>query len=886
MLFSRSWLKGILSYRPGRLLGAVCGVALTVALLALIGAFIASGAASMVQHAVADLPVDWQVQLAPGSDASAVKAAIESAASPSVLEKVGYADVDGFITDANGTVQTTGPGKVLGISPAYRSLCGGEVRQLIGTSQGVLVAQQTAANLHVKVGDMVTIKRIGLPPVEVRVAGVVDLPYADSLFQTIGLPPGASPQAPPDNVLLLPDDLWHRLFDPQAAIRPDSVRFQFHVRIARNLPSDPNAAYTYVQRLANNLEARIAGSGVVGDNLAARLASVREDALYARALFLFLGLPGILLAALLTLSVAATGAQRRRQEQALLRVRGASAGQIMSLEAIEALVVGVGGVLLGLGLIWVAGRMIAPAWGAAGTNNVAWTAIASLIGFALAVVAVQYPAWVQARNVTVSYARAIVGRGTQPLWKRAYLDLILLALAAVEFWHTASTGYQIVLAPEGVPSVSIHYEAFIAPLCLWLGGALLGMRLFEGALDHGRRLLAKILSPLARNLSSVVATSLYRQRKLIIHGMILVALAVSFAVSTAVFNTTYNAQLHVDAELTNGSDVTVTGPTTSPPSSKLEALSVLPGIAAMQQMQHRFAYVGTDLQDIYGIDPGHIGEATNMSDAYFAGGNARTTLSGLATHPDGVLVSEETVKDFQLRPGDQLNLRLQNVHDHQYHVVPFHFVGIVREFPTAPRDSFLVANASYIAQQTGSGTAEIILIRSKGNPDELAGRIRAVVGPLAGVKVTDIGSAQRSIGSSLTAINLHGLTSLELIFAILMIAGSTGLILALGLAERRRMFVILAALGANDRQRGAFFWAEGLVILLIGGLIGAIMGSGIALTLVKVLTGVFDPPPEFLSIPWGYLALLAGAAITSMAVAVLIVKNSSQRPVVEELRNL
>jgi putative ABC transport system permease protein len=43
-------------------------------------------------------------------------------------------------------------------------------------------------------------------------------------------------------------------------------------------------------------------------------------------------------------------------------------------------------------------------------------------------------------------------------------------------------------------------------------------------------------------------------------------------------------------------------------------------------MQHRFAYVGNDLQDLYGIDPQHTGEATNMSNAFFENGNAAATL--------------------------------------------------------------------------------------------------------------------------------------------------------------------------------------------------------------------------------------------------------------------
>jgi putative ABC transport system permease protein len=65
------------------------------------------------------------------------------------------------------------------------------------------------------------------------------------------------------------------------------------------------------------------------------------------------------------------------------------------------------------------------------------------------------------------------------------------------------------------------------------------------------------------------------------------------------------------------------------------------------------------------------------------------------------------------------------------------------------------------------------------------------------VKVTTLGEAQAVISSSLTAIDLRGLTTLELGFSVLLIAGVTGLILARGLAERRRGFTILSALGAR-----------------------------------------------------------------------------------------
>ena len=224
MLFK--WIKGILHHRWGRMTAPILGIAITVALLASIGTFISYSGTSMTKKAIENVAIDWQIQMVPGSDEQAVTSALSQAAKYTALEKTGYADSAGFhAASADGTVQTTGPGKVLGISQEFSAKFPGEIRLLTGSGQGVLVAQQTAANLHAQIGDTVTIERVGLDPVKVKVDGIIDLPNADSLFQAIGLPAGAAPQAPPDNVLLIPMNTWHQLFDQQAAVRPDSVRF-------------------------------------------------------------------------------------------------------------------------------------------------------------------------------------------------------------------------------------------------------------------------------------------------------------------------------------------------------------------------------------------------------------------------------------------------------------------------------------------------------------------------------------------------------------------------------------------------------------------------------------------------------------------------------------
>jgi len=301
-------------------------------------------------------------------------------------------------------------------------------------------------------------------------------------------------------------------------------------------------------------------------------------------------------------------------------------------------------------------------------------------------------------------------------------------------------------------------------------------------------------------------------------------------------------------------------------------------------MQHGYAYVGNDLQDIYGIDPKTIGEATQLADAYFADQSARATLTKLVDQPDGVLVSDETVTDFQLNRGDELNLRFKDTRDSVG--IPFRFVGVVREFPTAPKDSFLVANSSYLASQVESGLHSTILIRCNGDPSQIAREVSRIISPIAGAKVSDIATVQRQISSSLAAMDLRGLTLLELSFAIVFVIGATGLALFLSLAERKRSFAILTALGAKRRHLAAFMWSEALTVLVGGGLIGIFLGWLVAFALVKVLAGVFDPPPEALTVPWSYLLFLCAAAVALTAAGVeLLLRSLLRESAVRNLRS-
>ena len=97
--------------------------------------------------------------------------------------------------------------------------------------------------------------------------------------------------------------------------------------------------------------------------------------------------------------------------------------------------------------------------------------------------------------------------------------------------------------------------------------------------------------------------------------------------------------------------------------------------------------------------------------------------------------------------------------------------------------------------------------------------------------MTDIVNQRHVVGSNLTAVELSGLTRIELGFALVLAAAATGLALGLGFQECRRTFAIASALGARRAQLGGFVWGESIFVTA-GGLI---LGAGIAALLSVTL---------------------------------------------------
>jgi putative ABC transport system permease protein len=241
-------------------------------------------------------------------------------------------------------------------------------------------------------------------------------------------------------------------------------------------------------------------------------------------------------------------------------------------------------------------------------------------------------------------------------------------------------------------------------------------------------------------------------------------------------------------------------------------------------------------------------------------------MARLRSTRDGILVSKETITDYSLAIGDLLKLRVLDARDGKFHVTTFHVVGVVVEFPSAPRDSFMVANLAYLQQVTHDPGPNLVFAKTNGDPAKVAARIAAAT-KSDGTIVKDIRQQIAQTTSSITTVDLTGISRIEEAFALLLAAAAMGLFVAVGLSERRQELATMAALGGSLRQAAAFLWSEAVLVLTAAVGLAALLGWLLAEMLVAMLQHVFDPPPDTLTWPWAFLGGLAGAAILGTLLA-------------------
>ena len=207
-----------------------------------------------------------------------------------------------------------------------------------------------------------------------------------------------------------------------------------------------------------------------------------------------------------------------------------------------------------------------------------------------------------------------------------------------------------------------------------------------------------------------------------------------------------------------------------------------PGVAASTPFVDRVVYVGPEAQDLLAIDAATLPGVAPLADSFFQGSTAAVAIDALRARPDAILVSAETAKDYSIVPGDRIRIRVPDANGN-LKTVDFTMAGIALEFPTAPKDAFLVANQSYVAAQTGNDAISFVLARAAGDVGAASASLAHRLG--GGWQVSDLGTTTARLANSITSVDLSGLVLLDVAFAVIIAAVGVTLFLLAGLAERR-----------------------------------------------------------------------------------------------------
>ncbi len=835
--------------------------------------FVGHSLRTMTASAVHSVPLDWQGPV--GSAAAATRVAAGTARQPGVLAAapVATAPFAGIEHRAAAGTIRSGAGSILAVPPAYPDRFH-TFRFLRGSLRPgeIVFDQQLAATLQVQPGDTVLLTpRRGTRPRRFRVGGVALVTAPDVLFQPLNPLLGPAPAQPPVDIAILPLATFAATLAPAlptiAAAAPGTasvpgaqpgVQWQVQAQVdPAALTGSPAHALRRATQIRNVVERSYPGRVQFVDNLSDSLSTAAGDALYAETLFIMLAVPGALVALGLAYLAALGTVERDRRDLALLRARGASRRDLLALAVLESAGLGLVAGALGTGLALLAVHLAGSAGGVGTSRALVTFAVCLALAWAGALAARLAASRTVLRGGLAAAARG-PGRGHRPLWERLYLDLVALGVAGLVYWLTERTGFSAVVNPDSNPTLSLSVYMFLAPALTWVGAALLLVRLRGRALT---RLAARTTGGRAHTWPGLLLASAGRRGAAINRGMLVIGLLLAFGVELGLFAATYDQQARVDAQLTLGADVVVTAPPGAVTKRDLaRRVARTAGVAGVTAVDHSYAYVGPDLQDTFGIDPATFTRATTLRDSYFLGGSAAQILHQLRTTPDGVLVSRETISDYSLRLGDLLRLRVLDRARGRFRVVPFHVVGVVQEFPSAPRDSFMVANLVYLEQATHDPGPNVVFVKASTDPRALARRL-AEATSRDGATVKDIRGQTAQTASSITTVNLAGISHIEEVFALALAAAAMALFVAVALAERQQEFATMAAVGALLRQVAGFLWSEAALVLAAALALAALVGWLLAEILVAMLQHVFDPPPDHLAAPWGFLIALGGAAL-------------------------
>ncbi|WP_406084289.1 ABC transporter permease [Micromonospora zamorensis] len=578
--------------------------------------------------------------------------------------------------------------------------------------------------------------------------------------------------------------------------------------------------------------------------------AVRNVDQFRMLLLIFVGVAVVVAGFVIANTFAIVLAQRTRRT-ALLRLIGATRGQVFRAAVLESAVLGLVasalGVLLGVslagGMGLVMSRLDVPV---AGGLTVSGTTVLTglLLGTALTVCAALLPAW---RGTRVAPVAALTDAAVQPARSagrvRLTLGAVVLAIGVAALVGAASAGQLILVAGGGV----------LAFFGIVLFGPVLVPALARVFGWPARRVLgatgALAVANTVRNPRRVAATA----------TALVIGIGLVSAFMVGARSTKDGIERSVDAQV--GTDFVVSGIGQDLPGALAGELAARPELGVVHEQRSTVvadveirathpALVGRTLERVLAGDAGRVG-------------------------PGQVLVHRELAQARGWQVGSPVTVQGRSFRvaavvtdDTRSDGAP---VGHVIDMADEDFAALFPAQRGYLAEiDPATGVSA----------ERARDAIEAVLGRYPTVNLMDQGAYKKMLTGTvdMLLVLVTALLGLAVVIALVGVANT----LSLSVVERTRENAVLRAVGLTRGRMRAVLAIEAVLMALVGAVLGVGLGTGVSASAMALLTrlgGDFH-----VVLPLGQLGLTLGVAVLAALLAsVLPARRALSRPVVEAL---
>ncbi|HLH23188.1 MAG TPA: FtsX-like permease family protein [Chloroflexota bacterium] len=535
----------------------------------------------------------------------------------------------------------------------------------------------------------------------------------------------------------------------------------------------------------------------------------------------------------------------RQRELALLRVGGATPGQVMRLVLWEALWLGVVGsalgIILGVALAWVLVRALETS---GEVRLLAWalplTAILGGLaaGLVVTVLAALLPAANAARTAPLDVLRprgALGALGGRPGWTGLAV-LGLLAAIALLAAGVAAAEWRLL----GAVGLVLLFVSVLALLPLLLGG------------------LAALLNPLLRVLpgdSLLSARNLTRNRTRT--TVTLTGLVVGFALTVGVGGLAESAtRVGRDraAALFAGRYAIISP--VAQPGEFVTDFAKVPGVARVSPIRHFAALHDREIADVIALEPDAYAStpAQGRQDAAW-----RAALGALAAHGDGALVPGPLAAAWGVGPGSTLRLRA-NDRD-----VDIPVVGVIEPvFPSDDDRGAVIVPWATTLRWTGQDEWNYLnVLPAPGQAGPALGRALGDAAALYGLQAitTDqiAGSIQRSLERVVGLVN--AMLGVGILIAALAILNT----MLMNVYDRVHEIALLRATGMDPAQTARMVLFEAMAMGLVAMLVGSALGLGAGWLVLQLARSPEFQAPYVFPAPEILAALVVALVLVPLA---------------------